>query len=184
MLDVAQNTVGGANPARSFGPTSDEEPAFFKDLSQKPLGPEVVDSVKTFLNRVEELKSSTEPGARELYKTLGERGLTPKKIEAMRGLIATAEEHKAPAGGASPASLMDIARAKEAQLAAVESLKLWYNDWATTFRGVFGLRTQIALGLTTLKRKKQPDDAEGDEQDGEEVDNAEDGGAGGLPGVS
>jgi iron complex outermembrane recepter protein len=26
MLDVAQNTVGGANPARSFGPTSDEEP--------------------------------------------------------------------------------------------------------------------------------------------------------------
>jgi hypothetical protein len=29
MLDVAQNTVGGANPARSFGPTSDEEPKKF-----------------------------------------------------------------------------------------------------------------------------------------------------------
>jgi hypothetical protein len=86
--------------------------AFFEDLSQKPLGPEVVDAVKTFLNRVEELKSSTEPGARKLYKTLGERGLTPKKIEAMRGLIATAEEHKAPAGGASPASLTEIAKAR------------------------------------------------------------------------
>jgi hypothetical protein len=34
MLDVAQNTVGGANPARSFGPTSDEEP---KRLPSRPV---------------------------------------------------------------------------------------------------------------------------------------------------
>jgi hypothetical protein len=34
MLDVAQNTVGGANPARSFGPTSDEEPV----LAARPCG--------------------------------------------------------------------------------------------------------------------------------------------------
>jgi hypothetical protein len=145
--------------------------AFFKDLTQKPLGPEVVDSVKTFLNRVEELKSSAEPGARELYKTLGERGITPKKVEAMRGLIAAAEEHKA-AGGAPHASLTEIAKAKEAQLAAVESLKLWYNDWSTTFRGVFGVRTQIALGLTTLKRRKQPNEAE-EPDETDELDEAE-----------
>jgi hypothetical protein len=50
---------------------------FFKDLSQQPLGPAVVDSVKTFLNRVEELKKSSEPGALELQTTLHQRGLSP-----------------------------------------------------------------------------------------------------------
>jgi hypothetical protein len=78
------------------------------------------------------------------------------------------------------------AKAKEAQLAAVESLKLWYNDWSTTFRGVFGVRTQIALGLTTLKRKKQPNEAEAEEPDetdepdeAEEPDEEDDGDAAG-----
>ncbi|XXX73576.1 hypothetical protein WMF30_38630 [Sorangium sp. So ce134] len=144
--------------------------AFFKDLAQQPLSPAVVDSVKTFLNRIDELASSAEPGARALYETLGERGLTPKKIDAMRRLIAAAEEHRTP-GKAEPAlSRAEIAKAKEAQLAALESLRLWYNDWATTFRGVFGTRAQISLGLTALKRKKKdaaPEDAlpEGEEEE-------------------
>jgi len=151
--------------------------AFFKDLSQQPLGPAVVDSVKTFLKRVEELKTSSEPGAGDLFKTLAERGLTPKKIESMRGLIAAAEEHKAPGGGAPPVSPEEIAEAKRAQLAAVESMKLWYNDWATTFRGVFGHRAQIALGLTALRRRKAEDGSAGDEEDEdaeEEDEDAED----------
>lgn len=149
--------------------------AFFKDLSQQPLGPAVVDSVKTFLNRIDELASSAEPGARKLYETLGERGLTPKKIEAMRRLIAAAEEHRTPDRTAPALSRAEIAKAKEAQLAALESLRLWYNDWATTFRGVFGTRAQITLGLTALKRKKKdaasedtaPEDAtaEGEEEE-------------------
>ncbi|WP_437807995.1 hypothetical protein [Sorangium sp. So ce1078] len=144
--------------------------AFFKDLSQQPLGPAVVDSVKTFLNRIDELASSAEPGARALYETLGERGLTPKKIEAMRRLIAAAEEHRTPDRATPALSREDIAKAKEAQLAALESLRLWYNDWATTFRGVFGTRAQITLGLAALKRKKKgaaPEDAtpEGEEEE-------------------
>jgi len=141
--------------------------AFFKDLSQKPLGPAVVDSVKTFLNRVEELPKSTEPGARELHKTLGERGLTPKKIEAMRELCAAAEEHKTKAGGSLPVSPEEIKKAKEAQLAALTSFKLWYNDWATTFRGVFGTSAQIVLGLTAAKRRRKTDDTGDDEPEGD-----------------
>ncbi|AGP40395.1 hypothetical protein BE04_35960 [Sorangium cellulosum] len=129
--------------------------AFFKDLAQQPLSPAVVDSVKTFLNRVDELASSAEPGARKLYETLGERGLTPKKIEAMRRLIAAAEEHRTPDRAAPALRRDEIAKAKEAQLAALESLRLWYNDWATTFRGVFGTRAQVTLGLTSLKRRKK-----------------------------
>jgi hypothetical protein len=135
---------------------------FFKDLSQQPLGPAVVDSVKTFLNRVEELKKSREPGAFELHTTLHQRGLTPEKIEAMRRRIAAAEAHKKPAGGAPKVSRAEIAKAKKAQLAAFESLKLWYNDWATTFRGALGVQAQIVLGLTTFKRKQPTDDTEGD----------------------
>lgn len=150
--------------------------AFFKDLSQQPLGPAVVDSVKTFLSRIDELASSAEPGARALYETLGERGLTPKKLEAMRRLIAAAEEHRTPDRATPSLSREEIAKAKEAQLAAIESLRLWYNDWATTFRGVFGTRAQITLGLTALKRKKKdaaPEDAmpEGQaEEDGDAGD--------------
>jgi hypothetical protein len=144
--------------------------AFFKDLSQQPLGPAVVDSVKTFLNRVEELPKSAEPGARELHKTLVERGLTPKRIEAMRALCAAAEEQKVKTGGSLPVSPEEIKKAKEAQLAALSSLKLWYNDWATTCRGVLSTRAQIALGLTTPKRRKKPDETEDNEPEGEPAD--------------
>jgi hypothetical protein len=141
--------------------------AYFKNLSQQPLGPTVVDSVKTFLKRVEDLKDSAEPGAQKLYKTLGERGLSPKKIEAMRELCAAAEEHKIKAGGALPVSPEEIKKAREAQLAALTALKLWYNDWATTFRGVLSPRAQLVLGLTTLKRKKKADDSEIDGEEGD-----------------
>ncbi|WP_437875585.1 hypothetical protein [Sorangium sp. So ce513] len=150
--------------------------AFFKGLAQQPLGPAVVDSVKTFLIRVDELASSAEPGARALYETLGERGLTPKKIEAMRRLVAAAEELRTPDRAAPAVSREEIAKAKEAQLAALESLRLWYNDWATTFRGVFGTRAQITLGLTALRRKKKDPAPEGamaeddDEEDAEAGD--------------
>ncbi|AUX39379.1 hypothetical protein SOCE26_007700 [Sorangium cellulosum] len=153
--------------------------AFFKDLAQQPLGPTVVDSVKTFLNRVDELASSAEPGARELYRTLGERGLTPKKIESMRRLIAAAEEHRTPDRAAPALSPAEIAKAKEAQLAALESLRLWYNDWATTFRGIFGTRAQITLGLTALKRKRTsaaPEDAAPEDAAPEEEDQGDAGG--------
>ncbi|WP_437631952.1 hypothetical protein [Sorangium sp. So ce854] len=157
--------------------------AFFKDLAQQPLGPAVVDSVKTFLSRVDELASSAEAGARALYETLGERGLTPKKIEAMRRLVAAAEEHRTPDRAAPALSREEIAKAKEAQLAALESLRLWYNDWATTFRGVFGTRAQITLGLTALRRKKKdaaPEDAapEGAVTEDDDEDEDEDAKAG------
>ncbi|WP_437896831.1 hypothetical protein [Sorangium sp. So ce124] len=146
--------------------------AFFKNLSQQPLSPAVVDSVKTFLNRVDELASSAEPGAQELYRTLGERGLTPKKIESMRRLIAAAEEHRTPDRTAPAVGPAEIAKAKEAQLAALQSLRLWYNDWATTFRGIFNTREQITLGLTTLKRRKK--DAEAEDAEAEDEDDTED----------
>jgi hypothetical protein len=144
--------------------------AFFKNLSQQPLGPTVVDSVKTFLNRVEELKESAEPGAQTLYKTLGERGLSPKRLEAMRGLCAAAEENKIREAGPLPVSPEEIKKAKDAQLAALAALKLWYNDWATTFRGVLGARAQLVLGLTTQKRRKKADDSEGAEEGDAEDD--------------
>jgi hypothetical protein len=172
VLVAGRHAAGchGGNRGTSTSTTS--EAAFFKNLSQQPLGPTVVDSVKTFLLRVEELKDSAEPGAQTLYKTLGERGLSPKKIEAMRALCAAAEEHKVSATGTLPVSPEEIKKAKDAQLAALAALKLWYNDWATTFRGVLDGRAQIILGLMSVKRRKRADDSEPDEGEGDPEDGA------------
>ena len=56
-----------------------------------------------------------------------------------------------------------LARAVK-QLAAPQKLKRWYNDFATTFSGVFGTRAQIRLGLTSLRRsvKEETDAAPSD----------------------
>jgi hypothetical protein len=56
----------------------------FRNLEQQPLGPGVVNSVATFLGRVDELKSSKLKGAPELHKTLVGRGLTEGKIAQVR----------------------------------------------------------------------------------------------------
>jgi hypothetical protein len=144
--------------------------AFFKNLSQQPLGPKVVSSVGTLLSRIEELKESKEPGARELYKTLGERGLTQKKMDSMRGLIASAEQHQPAAEDAPIVSAVELAEAKRRQLDALEQARLWYNDWATMFRGVFGTREQITLALTSLKRRSKGGDDEGNGEGAEDED--------------
>jgi hypothetical protein len=157
--------------------------AFFKDLSQQPLGPTVVGSVKTLLNRVEALKDSSEAGAKELAETLLARGLTPKKIASMRELLAAAEQQK-PVDTSAPPSVSpkDVAKAKEAQFDALDALKLWYNDWATTFRDSFGLRDQITMGLTAPRQTqtkagevKGGEEDEGDDQEDEGDDQEDEG---------
>jgi hypothetical protein len=90
------------------------------------------------------------------------------KDSRRRELCVAAEEHKSKTGGAAPVSAAEIAKAKEAQLAALASLKLWYNDWATTFRDAFGIRAQITLGVTALKRKKKAEVAEAEADPREE----------------
>jgi hypothetical protein len=67
----------------------------------------------------------------------------------------------------SSLSAEELARAKQDQLTALRTLRRWYQDWATTFREVFGTRVLIRLGLATLKRSaaEDEDDAEDDAED-------------------
>ncbi|MFO0554003.1 MAG: hypothetical protein U0271_36825 [Polyangiaceae bacterium] len=137
------------------------EAAFFKDLAQQPLGPLVVDSVKTFLSRVEALETSKEPGAVAVFNNLRLRGLTPLLVAEAKGLI---EELTEP--GSLPAIspvASEVAAAHQAQLDALEELHLWWNDWATTLRPSFNVQEQIVLGLTEVKvaPKKDPNGSSG-----------------------
>ena len=137
--------------------------AFFRDLTQQPLGPGVVGSVGTFLTRVEGLAKSKEPDARKVLETLIERGLTHKRIAAMRELLAQFECKED--GGAEPdepreqtLGASEIEKARKAQLDALESLRDWWNDWATTLRSAFSVKDQITLGLTVVTRSSSSDD--------------------------
>ena len=134
--------------------------AFFKDLTQQPFGPGVLDSVPTLVDRFEELAKSDAPGAREAHRLGTKRGLTAKKIEQVRGLVASARKALPGSAPASSTTPEQLAKAKKEPLAALQQLKRWYNDFATTFRGVFGTRVQIRLGLTSLRRSvKEETDA-------------------------
>ena len=135
--------------------------AFFKDLTQQPFGVGVLDSVSTLLNRFAELAASSVHGAKEAHQLGMKRGLTKNKIEYVRGLIEASGKALPSAAPVSAPTPEQLAKAKEEQLAALKKLRRWYNDWATTFRDVFGTRVQIRLGLTSLKRsvKEEEEDA-------------------------
>jgi hypothetical protein len=125
---------------------------FFKDLSQQPLGPAVVGSVGTFLQRVDGLADSTQPAAKDVLATLRERGLTPAKVDSMRQLIARLEREDTFEGTVDPKALK---QAQEAQLAALADLRDWFNDWSETLRTVFNTRDQVTLGLILLEREER-----------------------------
>lgn len=142
--------------------------AFFQNLVQEPLGPGVVGSVRALLQRIEGLATSAEPGAREVFAVLRERGLTAEKINEVRLLLKKAEEGAPPIGKKRSVSAAELARAQAEQQAAFEDLKDWFNDWATTLRPAFNAREQVFLGLTKSGSRAGADSNE------EEVDEEED----------
>lgn len=141
--------------------------AFFANLAQQPLGPGVVGSVSKLLQRIDELAKSKEPGAKEVLATLDGRGLTKKKVAAIRALLKEAEEGSPKEPVATTVTADEIATAQAAQEEALEDLKDWYNDWATHLRPSFNLREQIVLGLTAPASRiaSSGDSTEADEED-------------------
>lgn len=126
--------------------------AFFRDLKQQPMGPLVVDSVSVFLDRVEALDASDEPGAKEVAATLRRRGLTAKRIATMRELIETVRTSTIPVARRTE----EAREADRLQQLGLEQARSWWNDWATTLRPVFDVREQIVLGLAELRVEKLP----------------------------
>lgn len=128
--------------------------AFFTDLSQQPLGPAVIDSTSTFLDRVEALASSKEPGADVVLSTLRARGLSDAKIASIRGLIAKSRRGQ-------PAERKDVdveawQEARDRQTQALRELRLAWIDWGTTLRPVYSVPEQIQLGLSEVRVRAEP----------------------------
>ena len=119
--------------------------AFFRDLQQQPLGPLVVGSVGTFLERVEALESSEAPGAKKVRAVLAERGLDAAQIKRLRAAVKEAESLKsAPLTPVRPGGPSEVQRARRA---AYESLWLWWKDWRETFTTEVNGRQRRELGL-------------------------------------
>lgn len=139
--------------------------SFFRDLEQQPLGPGVVGSVRTFLDRVEALATSTEPQAKDVLKKLTERGLTSEAIARARALL-----DKIELGGFAEERDDGAARvvtARREMQDGADKLRGWFNDWGTTFRQVLGNANHLVLlGLSSSSRSSVTDD----EIDGENED--------------
>lgn len=152
--------------------------AFFSNLEQQPLGPSVVGSVRGLLQRIEELKTSGEPGAKQVFETLQQRGLTAKKVAEVRALLKEAEAGSEKAPQKQPVTPEELQSAQAAQQEAYESLRDWFNDWGTMLRDVFNVRERLVLGLAI--RKKRASGAEEVIEEEEEIEEEE---AGGEPGA-
>ena len=131
--------------------------AFFKDLTQQRLGPLVIDSAATFLDRVEALASSKEPGADVVLSNLRARGLTESKIASVRALVAQARSGR-------PTQRKDVdpeawQAAQDRQAKALRELQLAWSDWGTTLRPLFNVPEQIQLGLSEVRVRAEPQPA-------------------------
>lgn len=137
------------------------EQAFFRDLSQQPFGPLVLDSVGTFLTRVAALETSEQPGARAVFDTLQRRGLTQAVRSEMQAKVARARLGIA---GESPrVNTEDLQAAVVSQQQALRSLRLAWTDWSTTLRTLYGVKEQVQLGLTEVRVRTAAHEAATDE---------------------
>lgn len=138
------------------------EASFFHELTQQPLGPGVVGSVRTWILRVEALATSAEPGAREVFDALRKRGLSAASLAEMKALVEGMTAFTAPAAPAPAAGEASLAQARAARQRGLASLRAWYNDWSTTLRSVYDRRQLLQLGLIARKARAK-DEGEGDE---------------------
>lgn len=140
--------------------------AFFRDLQQQPLGPLVVGSVGTFLDRVEALEKSDVPGAAKARAVLADRGLDGAHVARMRRLLDEARALQEVSGEPAAATASDPAAALRARRTAYESLWLWWKDWRETFSSEVDGRLRRELGLVSTARKGAPEEAtDGDDTD-------------------
>jgi hypothetical protein len=126
------------------------EQAFFEDMPQQPEGPGVVGSMRKFVVRLEGLRASSAPGAREAVASLERKGLNAELVRQIGAAIDAAQR----AGSELPAPVVsgaEVAAAAAARRAGYEQLNLWFTDWAEVLRGELGYHQLVRLGLTPRK---------------------------------
>ena len=126
------------------------EGAFFQNLQQQPVGPLVIVSVRTYLDRVAQLATSTTAGARAVADTLRRRGLTDAVVARVRAQLDTVS-HLAPTEAVPAADAARAAEITRSRRKALRDLRAWYNDWSTTLRSAYNRKQLIQLGLTAMR---------------------------------
>ncbi|NUP12448.1 MAG: hypothetical protein HOW73_40910 [Polyangiaceae bacterium] len=120
--------------------------AFFSALEQQPRGPRVMFSVPLLLDRIRQLRTSTEPFARDVAEALEERGLTPELLARVDDVIAQVQGRDF--GTEVPGSREATARAVTAQRelrAHFEVFRDVFREWSTMFRTAGATSTQLVL---------------------------------------
>ena len=125
--------------------------AFFADIEQQPLGPNVVGSVASYLMRVASLDTTPGSTGAQVRELLRERGLTDERIASVVALVNEAKSFDLGVLPTTGPTAAEIAAAGARRAEALTRLARWYDDWATTFRSVFNAREQLKLGLTNAK---------------------------------
>jgi hypothetical protein len=126
------------------------ESAFFQNLQQQRVGPMVIVSVRTYLDRVAQLATSTTAGARDVADTLRRRGLTDAVVTRVRAQLKSVS-HLAPTEAAPAADIARAAEVARTQCKALRDLRAWYNDWSTTLRSAYTRKQLIQLGLSAMR---------------------------------
>jgi hypothetical protein len=125
--------------------------AFFADIEQQPLGPNVVGSVSCYLMRVASLDTTPGSTGAQVRELLRERGLTDERIASAVALVNEAKSFDLSFLPTTGPSAAEVAASSARRAEALTRLARWYDDWATTFRSVFNAREQLKLGLTHAK---------------------------------
>lgn len=125
--------------------------ALFDGLSQQPLGPAVVTSVRTLLDRLDGMAKQTDiPGLADFFEDLDAKGLGPAAIDAIRIDLAAFDgtPAEAPEGQVPEA---EIAAANAAQVEAYDRLNAWYIGWADHLRPRLPYHGAVRLGILQPK---------------------------------
>lgn len=125
--------------------------AFFMNLSQQPLGPQVVDSVGLFLARYEGLKKMPDfDGKSALLEALAAMGLTDAVVADMRERVDAAKK-EAPAAPVALVPEAELVAADQKQLEAFSRLQRWYALWAGILRQGLDYHMRVRLGISEVK---------------------------------
>jgi hypothetical protein len=133
------------------------EAAMFQDLSRQPKGPGLVKSVGILLDRLESIRKSPVPGAKETFEALRKKGLTDALLQSTRDLVEAARKEFDPTStqGSEDEKIRQLAQERRE---AYERVNAWYIDWADAVRGRLTYHQAVRLGVTKPKGGRRPAD--------------------------
>lgn len=120
-------------------------------------GPTAVLGVKTLLDRLDALEKSKHKDDHAAIALLAKRGVDKDERKRLRALVEKAETPATSAGDDGAAAAASAARVEQ-RVAALASLRAWYEEWSEIARAAVKRRDHlILLGLAKRKAPSKKD---------------------------